>query len=235
MDLFGKNPDNALYLHQIRKKLGLSAGNIRRELLSLTKLGLFTRIKQGRLIFYKINKESPFFNMIESNKVYCQTRDVFQVRLDSFIRHLENELGNDAYLLGAVAGEIGNNSFDHNLGNRPETPGVYFDHDGKTKTIVLTDRGRGIFTTIKNVRPETKTDKEALLVAFTKIISGRSPEQRGNGLKFVTRVLRDKKWQLNFKSGQAVLTINHSGKMKIKNLKRNVPGCFAVIKYYYET
>lgn len=259
--LFLSDPDRPYYLHEISSKLSLSAGNIRRELISLVSLGLFIRIEKGRLIYYRIDKKSPFFTMIKSlskispeglgediiaqgslwvtrnspseieEDIYCQTRDIFGAHLQSLMKHLEKEIGNDAYLVSAVAGEIGNNSFDHNLGNWPDIPGIYFAHDEISKTIVLADRGRGILATIRNVKPDTGSDKEALLVAFTQIISGRSPEQRGNGLKFVVNVLRERKWKLNFDSGRASLSINADGKMKIESIKRNIHGCFAVIKY----
>lgn len=261
LELFLSDTDKAYYLHEIRSKLSLSAGNIRRELLSFVSLGLFKRTEKGRLIYYKINKESPFFSMIKSlsqispeelqkditdqgslwvtrkspsdieEEVYCQTRDVFGARLQSLMKHLEKEIGNDAYLVSAIAGEIGNNSFDHNLGSWPDIPGIYFARDEISKTIVLADRGQGILRTIRNVMPDIKNDKEALDVAFTMVISGRAPEQRGNGLKFVANVLRERKWALNFVSGRASLSIDTRGKMKIENSKKNVHGCFAVIKY----
>lgn len=261
LELFLSDPDKLYYLHEIRSQLSLSAGNIRRELISLVNLGLFIRIEKGRLIYYKIDKKSPLFIMMKSlsaavkknlerdivsdgflwvtkrspskleEDVYCQTRDVFQVRLQIFTQHLERNMGTDAYLISAVCGEIGNNSFDHNLGNWPDIPGVYFAHDGSKKTVVLADRGQGILKTIQNVLPEVPDDKKALEVAFTKIISGRSPEQRGNGLKFVTRVLREKRWTLVFESGRASLSIDAHGKLKIINSPKKIKGCIAVIKY----
>jgi len=33
----------------------------------------------------------------------------------------------DAYMAGAIAGEIGNNSFDHNIGNWPDMAGIFLD------------------------------------------------------------------------------------------------------------
>lgn len=261
LELFLSDPDRPYYLHEIRSKLSLSAGNIRRELLSLVSLSLFKRLEKGRLIYYRIDKKSPIFIMMKSlsaavkknlerdivndgflwvtkrspskleEEVYCQTRDIFHVRLQSFMQHLEKEIGTDAYLVSAIVGEIGNNSFDHNLGNWPDIPGVYFAHDEFKKTVVLADRGQGILKTIRNVRPDTKNDIDALNVAFTQVISGRSPEQRGNGLKFVTKVLRDKKWNLLFESGRASLIIDNEGSMKIEKTKRKIQGCFAVIKY----
>jgi hypothetical protein len=41
--------------------------------------------------------------------MFCTFRDIFSARLDSFIRETTG------YLEGAIIGEIGNNTFDHNL------------------------------------------------------------------------------------------------------------------------
>ena len=55
---------------------------------------------------------------------YCQTRDVFQARLEKLQSVLKDKVSLSAIsLLSAVAGEIGNNSFDHNLGNWRDIPG----------------------------------------------------------------------------------------------------------------
>jgi len=49
-------------------------------------------------------------------------------------------------LIVAITGEIGNNSFDHNLGKWPDEPGVFFGYDIAKGTVVLADRGgRQIF------------------------------------------------------------------------------------------
>lgn len=260
LDLFLSNPDKDYYLRELEKELSISAGNIRREFLHLQKSGLFGKYNKGRLIYYKINTESPLFHALKmlmnqkiqpakniideglvwmtkpnpykvSQDYYCQTRDIFQVRLQSFGLHLEKSMGTDAYLLTAVAGEIGNNSFDHNLGMWPDIPGIFFTHVENKKIIVLADRGLGILKTIRNVKPNVANDLEALKVAFTQIISGRFDEKRGNGLKFVTQVIRGNKWSLLFDSGIARLTINDGRDLKINEEKRNIKGCFTVIEY----
>jgi len=41
-------------------------------------------------------------------------------------------------------------------------------------------------------------DMEAVETAFTKRISGRLSEQRGNGLKFVRNVIETRGWSLEF-------------------------------------
>ena len=165
------------------------------------------------------------------DELYCRTRDVFTVRLQSFTLRLAKLIGADAYLVSAVAGEIGNNSFDHNLGNWKDVPGIYFAHDAERKLVVLADRGQGILSTIRRVRSEVSDDRSAMDMAFTKVISGRFPEQRGNGLKFVVSVLRDKQWSLLFMSGHAKLSISKKGDMKISETKREIPGCLAIIDY----
>lgn len=162
---------------------------------------------------------------------YCPTRDTFQVRLETSLSHLEKQVGTDAYLLSAVVGEIGNNSFDHNLGNWPDISGVFFGTDSVHRVIVLADRGRGIRYTISRVMKDVKNDAEALIVAFTQIISGRSPERRGNGLKFVAKVVKDQSWSLTFISGLAQLTIAAAAELKVIKSAVHIPGCLAILYY----
>ena len=125
------------------------------------------------------------------NKFYCQNSAAFQTKVIGMQEILAkiDGLENLFPLIGAVVGEIGNNSFDHNLGNWPDIPGIFFGYDTQKRIIVLADRGRGILATLKRVRPTLTTHQEALRVAFTEIISGRAPEERGNGLKFVREVI----------------------------------------------
>jgi hypothetical protein len=57
------------------------------------------------------------------------------------------------------------------------------------------------------VRPELSSDAEALRIAFTERISGRAPEQRGNGLKFVRSVLLQDGIDLWYGSGHAAYSV----------------------------
>jgi hypothetical protein len=123
-----------------------------------------------------------------SNEI-SQSRDIFQARL---LQMLEDLLRNDQQenhvaLLSAVVGEIGNNCFDHNLGKWQDVPGCWFEYDIKTENvfIIIADRGQGVLSSLKRVAPQLKDDQTAIQTAFEKRISGRSPEKRGNGLKFV--------------------------------------------------
>lgn len=169
---------------------------------------------------------------------YCQTRDVFQARLDKMVQDLllSSKLAEeDVYILSAITGEIGNNSFDHNLGNWPDIPGTFFAYDWEDNkfVIVLADRGRGIFTTLTKVRPEMKDDKDALRIAFTEKISGRAPESRGNGLKFVKENVILRNYHLQFISGKAEALSND--RMKITWTERPISGTLAIIEMRYES
>ena len=126
---------------------------------------------------------------------------------------------------------MGNNSFDHNLGNWPDVMGVFFAYtiaDGKVE-MFLADRGQGVLKTLRRVKPELKNDVEALQIAFTERISGRAPENRGNGLKFVKESVKNSEIELTFTSGNAQAELNE--KMKIKQTKQDIRGCLAIIKY----
>ena len=168
------------------------------------------------------------------DEYYCATRDVFQARLDSMVSFLlaGKVAEGDAYMLAAIAGEIGNNSFDHNLGKWPDIPGVFFGYDVTKRQVVLADRGLGILSTLSRVRPELKTHVDALRVAFTEVVSGRAPEARGNGLKFVRRVVAENPVSLFFLSGDAELRLKKDNNELFITWSQSITrGCFAVIEY----
>ncbi len=165
---------------------------------------------------------------------YCKDISVFQGRLT----RLQNDLGkvyrlNKIYpLISAITGEIGNNSFDHNLGNWPDVPGIFFAYDLNKGQVILADRGRGILNTLKKVKPELSNHQDALRVAFTEIISGRSPEYRGNGLKFVKNVVVSNEIDLKFTTGDAQLTIQKNDHdLDINKSKIYIQGCLVLIKF----
>lgn len=162
---------------------------------------------------------------------HCETRDVFQARLGRMTGELIRSGVDEAkaYILSAIAGEIGNNSFDHNLGNWPDVPGVWFSFevfpDGKMK-IVLADRGNGVLQTLHRVKQELATDAAALRTAFTEKLSGRAPENRGNGLKFVRSMVSANGLRLTFSSGNATMTIEED--MKVSSSAK-ISGCLAIL------
>lgn len=78
---------------------------------------------------------------------------------------------------------------------------------------MLADRGQGILTTLHRVRPDLANDEQALFVAFTETITGRAPEGRGNGLKYVRAVVTDPtksmRMKLFFQTGAAMLNLQN--------------------------
>ena len=77
---------------------------------------------------------------------YCATSSIFNVRLTKMEYALMQKPGFEKLysLIVLVAGEIGDNSFAHNLGKWPDTPGIFFGYNINEKKIVLADRGLGI-------------------------------------------------------------------------------------------
>ena len=135
-------------------------------------------------------------------------------------------------LIASAAGEIGNNSFDHNLGNWPDVMGTFFAYDMGKRRIVLADRGVGVLTTLRHIRPELTNEAQALRVAFTEYITGRAPEHRGNGLKYVVDALSQAKASLFFQSGDAILHIDKAKTgVIIKKSAVAIHGCLALIEF----
>ncbi|MFA5742914.1 MAG: helix-turn-helix domain-containing protein [Candidatus Paceibacterota bacterium] len=165
---------------------------------------------------------------------YCPDSSIFQVRLIKMqnVLIVVPSIEKIFSLLIATAGEIGNNSFDHNIGNWPDSPGIFFGYDVSKREIVLADRGIGILKTLKRVRPGLDNYKDALTVAFTEIISGRAPEERGNGLKFVRKVVAENPISLFFQSGDAeVRMAKENSDLNIESLGQPIRGCMAVIRF----
>jgi hypothetical protein len=135
-----------------------------------------------------------------------------------------------AYLLSAIVGEIGNNSFDHNLGSWKDIPGIFFGYsfpDNGEWLVVLADRGQGILKTLRHARPSLANDLDALKVAFTEKLSGRAPEDRGNGLKFVKNGVQEESFHLFFTSGNAQAQLNDD--VIFSESEEGVEGCFALL------
>ncbi len=164
---------------------------------------------------------------------YCADRGEFGARIDNLSADLKSDTKmeeGDVYMIAAMAGEIGNNSFDHNIGNWPDAPGIFFGWsiDNNGARIVMADRGQGIMKTLRKVKPEISNHQEALKVAFFEKISGRAPENRGNGLKFVREGIKQMKIHLVFVSGDARAEINQEFKIGAAN--ENIRGCLAIIE-----
>lgn len=167
-------------------------------------------------------------------KLYCQDSSIFESRLIKLSANLQLISGLDQLfsLIVSATGEIGNNSFDHNLGKWPDIPGIFFGYDVKKREIVLADRGLGILETLKSALPELKTPKEALNIAFTQYVSGRAPENRGNGLKYVHKIIEENPISLMYVSGDAEVKINKEDSIINAQLTNHpLRGCIALIKF----
>ncbi|MDD3301372.1 MAG: MerR family transcriptional regulator [Patescibacteria group bacterium] len=240
--------NNKLKINEAASYLGVSIYTLRRWDDNGTLKS--SRINQSSHRYYNLNQLDDFlvsfcfdlatkwvssnFGKEPNDIFYCADSSVFQGRLYKLRKALsENkEIESSFSLLISVVGEIGDNSFGHNLGNWPDIAGVFFAYDTKKRMVVLADRGQGILKTLKRVRSELKSDEEALRIAFTEIISGRAPESRGNGLKYVKAVIEKNPFSLFFQSGKAKLNLNQNDStLKIKKAKKPISGCLAVIKF----
>src|SRR3989338_5477778 len=165
---------------------------------------------------------------------YCPTSSTFNARLQKMEYALIRKPGFEKLysLITLVTGEIGDNSFAHNLGKWPDTPGIFFGYDLDQRIIVLADRGLGILETLRQVRPELPSHVAAVQVAFTEFISGRAPEKRGNGLKTVREVVIQQPINLFFTSGDAEVRMQGIDKVfRVTRGQGLVRGCLAKIGF----
>ncbi|PIY97145.1 MAG: hypothetical protein COY66_01050 [Candidatus Kerfeldbacteria bacterium CG_4_10_14_0_8_um_filter_42_10] len=165
---------------------------------------------------------------------YCQTSSIFQARLVKMERELMEKPGFEKLysLIVLVAGEIGDNSFAHNLGKWPDISGIFFGYDLQKRIIVLADRGLGVLETLRRVRPALSNHVDALKMAFTEFVSGRAPEKRGNGLKSVLNVVITQPINLLFMSGDAEVRIQDPQKIfKVTRGTSMIRGCLVKIEF----
>ena len=168
------------------------------------------------------------------SRFYCPTNPIFNARLTKMEYALMQKpgFGKLYSLITLVTGEIGDNSFAHNLGKWPDTPGIFFGYDLEKRVIVLADRGLGILETLRRVRPELPGHVRAVEVAFTEFISGRAPEKRGNGLKLVREVVTEQPIDLFYTSGDAEVHMKGLGKVfRVTRGQTIVRGCLAKIEF----
>jgi len=234
------------------KKMHVSLDTLRRW----DKVGRFLAIRRSGKRFYRLSdidkylanltlEEADLFLLAKKwassagatepdSLFYCQNSAVFQSRLIKLEKTLGTVSGleNIFPLIVAITGEIGNNSFDHNLGSWPDISGIFFGYDTNRREIVLSDRGQGILKTLKRVKKELSSDEEALKVAFTEVLSGRAPEARGNGLKFVKNIVMQNDIDLFFQTGQAELNLKKGDTpLNIQRTDSRIKCCLAWIKF----
>ncbi|MCK9445327.1 helix-turn-helix domain-containing protein [bacterium] len=240
-------PESLITIGEAAMRLGVSRDTLRRW----DKSGKLIAIRKNNIRYYLEKSIDNFLSNLNLSKIafdwassdkntelpqlfYCQDSSIFQARLVKMKNVLaSNPIFIDIlFLLVAVTGEIGSNSFDHNLGNWPDMPGIFFGYDVEKKEIVLADRGRGLLETLKRVKPSLNNHKDALNTAFTEVLSGRSPEDRGNGLKFVKKIILENPMNLFFQSGDYYLKMSGLNfNIDIRKSKDYIRGCIAIIKF----
>ena len=134
------------------------------------------------------------YNLGQLEKVpsefFCQTRDVFRARHDRWFNILQREIGvAKSGLILTIIGEVGNNSYDHNLGHWQNLPGLCFYPE--KGTVLLFDCGRGIEASLSGAGFKFENEQSYLKAALTQRITGRAPEKRGNGLKVSLQAVKD--------------------------------------------
>src|SRR5690606_26355705 len=101
----------------------------------------------------------------------CENRDRFHTRLMDMRAALISRYAypQDAcYLLTAVIGELGNNCFDHNVTHWKDEIGANFGwFPAKDSVwIAVSDRGRGLLSSLRNAVKDLKNSQEAIDLAF---------------------------------------------------------------------
>lgn len=237
--------DELLTISQAAEYLGVSLNTLRRwdesgKLIAIKKDGgthRYYREKDLEVFASDLMKFASEWiqNGIEfPGTFYCQTSSIFNVKLSKMESALMQKPGFEKLysLITLITGEIGDNSFAHNLGKWPDTPGIFFGYDLAKNIIVLADRGLGILETLRRVRPELPNHVAAVEVAFTEFISGRAPEKRGNGLKTVREVVMERPFDLFFTSGDAEVRMRGPDKaFRVTRGQRIVRGCLAKIEF----
>lgn len=157
----------------------------------------------------------------------CETRDAFAARQSRLTALAKAGLDpDDLPLVLSVAGEVGNNCFDHNLGRWRDIPGCWLETQvtGRALWLCIADRGQGILRSLSRVLPEIRAEQDALSAAFERHVSGRAPENRGNGLKFVKNIIRQGKSRgLACRSGDGLVHYGALGERCARELARWSP------------
>lgn len=168
----------------------------------------------------------PERNNIDIHEMmHCSYRDEFNARLSRFIAMFKNFGLNesDAQRATALVGELGNNVFDHNLGNWPTTISgciIVAQHYPNTHAIEIAvgDPGVGFYGSLKGAFPDINNDIEAIKLGLAGN-TGRIGEIRGNGLKLIQQwTLQNFSGTVMIHSGDGLVIVGKSG---IKDTKVN--------------
>lgn len=182
---------------------------------------------------------SEKFNLNIQEILHCKYRDEFDGRLGRFVMMFKNFGLNeyDARLATTLIGELGNNTFDHNVGSWPtDISGCIIaaqNYPKKKKIqVVVGDPGVGFLGSLKAVFPEINTDIEAIKKGL-KGYTGRIGETRGNGLKLIQQwTINNFHGKLAIQSGEGLVLVDENGFTETKTKK--VLGTLAQFMIYYK-
>ena len=150
--------------------------------------------------------------------MHCFYRDEFNARLSYFIEMFK-DFGlteSDAQRATALVGELGNNVFDHNLGNWPTSISgciIAAGHYPDTHTIEIAvgDPGAGFYRSLKTAFPKITSDKEAIKLGLAGN-TGRVGEARGNGLRLTQLwTIQNFSGSVMIHSGDGLVIVDKSG------------------------
>jgi hypothetical protein len=193
-------------------------------------------------------EESNFLQTIEMNErdnlnlqelTHCSYRDEFNSRLERFAKIFINfGLGeNQARLVVALIGELGNNVFDHNALNWPtDVSGCFLTAQNyPLKNFIefaIGDPGIGFLGSLKANYPEINDDISAIKQGLAGK-TGRINERRGNGLQFVQRwTLTNFRGKVAIHSGEGLIIIDQDGVTEHK--VHRILGTIVQIMLYYK-
>src|SRR5437764_10101516 len=66
LGLLFSHPDEAYYLRQITRTLGLGQGTVQRELAQLIEAQILTQKRQGNQVYFQVNQNSPIYAELKS-------------------------------------------------------------------------------------------------------------------------------------------------------------------------
>ena len=179
------------------------------------------------------------YNMNIQEILHCSTRDQFDGRLGRFVSMFQyfGMSENEAKRATSLIGELGNNTFDHNLGNWPtDISGCIIAAQNypnlKRIQVAVGDPGVGFLGSLKAAFPELTNDIEAIKKGLGGN-SGRIGEVRGNGLRIIQSWTIDNfSGMLSIHSGEGFVSAEKN-RMSEKKANR-ILGTVAQIMIYYK-
>ena len=93
-------PDESFYLRQLVRMAGAGQGAVQRELRQLSKAGIITESRQGRMVYYKANRSCPIYE--ELHRLMTKTAGLADVLRES-LEPLSSRI-DLAFVYGSQAG-----------------------------------------------------------------------------------------------------------------------------------